>query len=45
MFESKEGRLAILANVVVDATGDGDLFARAGAARTTTSRSATSTTA
>jgi hypothetical protein len=32
VFESKEGRMAILAEVVVDATGDGDLFARAGAA-------------
>jgi hypothetical protein len=32
IFESKEGRMAILAQVVVDATGDGDLFARAGAA-------------
>jgi len=32
VFESKEGRMAIVANVVVDATGDGDLFARAGAA-------------
>ncbi|MGQ0731270.1 FAD-dependent oxidoreductase [Acidovorax sp.] len=31
-FESKEGRMAIQAKVVVDATGDGDLFARAGAA-------------
>jgi 2-polyprenyl-6-methoxyphenol hydroxylase-like FAD-dependent oxidoreductase len=31
-FESKEGRMAITAQVVVDATGDGDLFARAGAA-------------
>lgn len=31
-FESKEGRMAIQAQVVVDATGDGDLFARAGAA-------------
>lgn len=31
-FESKEGRMAIQADVVVDATGDGDLFARAGAA-------------
>lgn len=30
-FESKEGRMAIQAGVVVDATGDGDLFARAGA--------------
>jgi 2-polyprenyl-6-methoxyphenol hydroxylase-like FAD-dependent oxidoreductase len=33
-FESKEGRMAIEAKVVVDATGDGDLFARAGAAYT-----------
>ena len=32
VFESKEGRMAILADVVIDATGDGDLFARAGAA-------------
>ena len=32
IFESKEGRMAIRAKVVVDATGDGDLFARAGAA-------------
>ena len=31
-FESKEGRMAIQAEVVIDATGDGDLFARAGAA-------------
>ena len=31
-FESKEGRMAIRAKVVVDATGDGDIFARAGAA-------------
>ncbi|HSW19470.1 MAG TPA: FAD-dependent oxidoreductase [Ramlibacter sp.] len=30
-FESKEGRMAIRAKVVIDATGDGDLFARAGA--------------
>ncbi|TKD53333.1 FAD-dependent oxidoreductase [Sphingomonas baiyangensis] len=30
-FESKGGRQAMLAKVVVDATGDGDLFARAGA--------------
>lgn len=28
IFESKEGRKAILAKVVVDATGDGDLFAQ-----------------
>jgi len=32
MFESKEGRQAIYARVVVDATGDGDVFARAHAA-------------
>src|SRR5262245_33739389 len=32
IFESKSGRQAILAKVVVDATGDGDLFALAGAA-------------
>ncbi len=31
-FESKEGRMAIQARVVVDASGDGDIFARAGAA-------------
>ncbi len=31
VFESKEGRMAIMAEVVVDATGDGDIFARAGA--------------
>ena len=31
LFESKEGRFAIGAQVVVDTTGDGDLFARAGA--------------
>jgi len=31
-FESKEGRMALRARVVIDATGDGDLFARAGAA-------------
>jgi hypothetical protein len=31
IFESKEGRRAVRASVVVDATGDGDLFARAGA--------------
>lgn len=31
VFESKEGRKAIRAKVVVDATGDGDVFARAGA--------------
>src|SRR5262245_21835346 len=32
IFESKAGRQAIRAKVLVDATGDGDLFARAGAA-------------
>jgi hypothetical protein len=31
VFESKEGRQAIYASVVVDASGDGDMFARAGA--------------
>ena len=31
IFESKAGRQAILAKVVVDTTGDGDMFARAGA--------------
>jgi hypothetical protein len=31
VFESKEGRQAILGNVVIDATGDGDIFASAGA--------------
>jgi len=31
VFENKSGRQAILADVVVDATGDGDIFARAGA--------------
>lgn len=31
LFESKSGRQAILAKVVIDATGDGDLFVAAGA--------------
>ncbi len=31
VFESKAGRQALLATVVIDATGDGDMFARAGA--------------
>ncbi len=31
VFESKSGRQAILAKTVVDATGDGDVFAMAGA--------------
>jgi hypothetical protein len=30
VFDSKEGRMALMARVVVDATGDGDLFSRAG---------------
>jgi len=32
VFESKEGRRALLAKVVIDCTGDGDVFAQAGAA-------------
>jgi hypothetical protein len=32
IFESKEGRKALLAPVVIDCTGDGDVFALAGAA-------------
>ncbi|MCP5144596.1 MAG: FAD-dependent oxidoreductase [Gammaproteobacteria bacterium] len=32
IFESKEGRFAVLAKVVVDCTGDGDIFAQAQAA-------------
>jgi 2-polyprenyl-6-methoxyphenol hydroxylase-like FAD-dependent oxidoreductase len=32
VFESKEGRKAIMAKVVIDCTGDGDMFGRAGAA-------------
>jgi hypothetical protein len=32
VFESKEGRRAVLAKVTIDATGDGDLYARAGSA-------------
>ncbi|HLF77460.1 MAG TPA: FAD-dependent oxidoreductase [Dehalococcoidia bacterium] len=31
IFESKQGRFALLADVVVDCTGDGDIFAGAGA--------------
>jgi hypothetical protein len=30
-FENKSGRQAVLANVVIDSTGDGDVFVRAGA--------------
>lgn len=32
IFESKSGRQAILASVTIDASGDGDVFARSGAA-------------
>ena len=32
VFESKEGRRAVLAKVTIDCTGDGDLYARAGSA-------------
>lgn len=31
IFESKEGRQAVLAKTVIDATGDGDIFAQTGA--------------
>jgi hypothetical protein len=31
IFESKEGRKAIMAKVVIDATGDGDIFSQTGA--------------
>ena len=31
IFESKEGRKAVLAKTVIDATGDGDLYVQAGA--------------
>jgi hypothetical protein len=31
VFESKSGRQAVLAKVIIDATGDGDIFASAGA--------------
>ncbi len=31
VFESKEGRKAIMAKVVIDASGDGDIYAHAGA--------------
>ena len=31
VFESKEGRQAIMAKIVIDATGDGDLFSKSGA--------------
>ncbi|MBE6914498.1 MAG: FAD-dependent oxidoreductase [Ruminococcaceae bacterium] len=30
IFESKEGRQAVMAKVVIDATGDGDLYTKAG---------------
>jgi hypothetical protein len=32
IFESKEGRRALMAKVVIDCTGDGDVFSRAGGA-------------
>jgi hypothetical protein len=32
IFESKEGRFAVLAEATIDCTGDGDIFAAAGAA-------------
>jgi hypothetical protein len=31
IFESKQGRFALMAHVVIDCTGDGDVFAQAGA--------------
>ncbi len=31
IFESKQGRFALMASVVIDCTGDGDVFAQAGA--------------
>ena len=34
VFESKSGRQAILADIVIDASGDGDIYAAAGAAFT-----------
>lgn len=44
IFESKEGRKAVMAQVVIDCTGDGDIFATAGAefesSSLTTSRTA-----
>ncbi len=43
IFESKEGRKAILAKLVIDCTGDGDVFASAGAAYETSSFSTSRT--
>ena len=37
MFESKSGRQAIMAKVVIDSTGDGDLLTYTGANLTPTS--------
>lgn len=34
IFESKEGRKCVMAKVVIDATGDGDIYSQAGAAYT-----------
>lgn len=47
IFESKEGRKAILAKIVIDATGDGDIFKQTGAPYQTLADGATrsSTTA
>ena len=46
IFESKEGRHAVLAKVVIDTTGDADLIARTHASlRVRTSTKATSITA
>lgn len=36
IFESKQGRKAIMAKVVIDATGDGDIFSQTGAPYTET---------
>ena len=44
IFESKEGRHAVLAKVVVDTTGDADLIARSGVHCETISTRATFTT-
>ena len=41
LFESKEGRKAIKAKVVIDATGDGDIFSQAGAPYSSISDSGT----
>jgi len=38
IFESKEGRKCVMAKVVIDATGDGDIYSQAGAPCTTSRR-------